>query len=151
MRSALAREQIPPERLHLELVESALVGSGTSERHDLQELHELGLPLVIDDFGTGFSPLSYLRDLPVSAIKIDRSFVCGLGVRADCERITEALIALGHGMGLDVIAEGVETREQADWLEAHKCPHAQGYLYGRPAPAIAPSPRQPSPRQADPR
>ena len=102
----------------------------------LRGLDELGVRLAVDDFGTGYSALSYLRDLPVGELKIDRSFVERLGLESDADRITEALIALGRTLGLDVIAEGVETREQAEWLAQSHCPKAQGFYFGPPAPDV---------------
>jgi EAL domain-containing protein (putative c-di-GMP-specific phosphodiesterase class I) len=88
----------------------------------------------VDDFGTGFSALSYLRDLPVSGIKVDRSFTAGLGHDEQSERIVEALTGLGRGLGVDVIVEGVETEEQHGVLASIGAEHAQGYLFGRPGP-----------------
>ena len=137
VRGVLACHRLRPDRLHLELVESALIGPGGSVLTTLRGLHDLGVCLAVDDFGTGYSALSYLRDLPVAELKIDRSFVARLGLDSDAERITEALIALGRTLGLDVIAEGVETQEQAEWLTRRHCPKAQGFYYGRPAPVQA--------------
>jgi EAL domain-containing protein (putative c-di-GMP-specific phosphodiesterase class I) len=89
---------------------------------------------VVDDFGTGFSALSYLRDLPISGIKVDRTFTAGLGTDPQCERIVEALTGLAHGLGVDVIVEGVETEHQREMLTSIGAEHAQGYLFGRPSP-----------------
>ncbi|MGZ4620378.1 MAG: putative bifunctional diguanylate cyclase/phosphodiesterase, partial [Frankiaceae bacterium] len=136
VRRVLANHAVHPHRLHLELVESALIGSGGSVLTTLRGLDELGVRLAVDDFGTGYSALSYLRDLPVGELKIDRSFVERLGLESDADRITEALIALGRALGLDVIAEGVETREQAEWLAQSHCPKAQGFYFGPPAPDV---------------
>ena len=125
---------LEPGRLVIELTESVMLGAAPAGRKELHRLDDLGVRLVVDDFGTGFSALSYLRDLPVSGIKVDRSFTAGLGHDPQCERIVEALTGLAHGLGVDLVAEGVETTEQRDLLEQAGCRHAQGYLFGRPVP-----------------
>ena len=127
---------LPPSRLVVELTESVMLGGAPAARNELAQLDELGVRLVVDDFGTGFSALSYLRDLPVSGIKVDRSFTAGLGVDHQCERIVEALMGLGRGLGMDVVVEGVETARQRDLLSGIGCEHAQGFLFGRPAPSF---------------
>jgi len=101
----------------------------------LNRLHEMGIQLSIDDFGTGYSSLSYLKRFPISTLKIDQSFVCDLSTNRDDAAIVNAIIALGHGLGLKVIAEGVETIEQLDYLRTLKCDEIQGYLFSRPVPA----------------
>jgi EAL domain-containing protein (putative c-di-GMP-specific phosphodiesterase class I) len=93
----------------------------------------------VDDFGTGFGALSYLRDLPISGIKVDRSFTAGLGTDQPSERIVEALTGLGRGLGVDVIVEGVETEQQRELLAALGAEHAQGYLFGKPEPVLSPA------------
>jgi EAL domain-containing protein (putative c-di-GMP-specific phosphodiesterase class I) len=118
----------------VELTESVMLSSAPSARREIEQLDELGVRLMVDDFGTGFSPLSYLRDLPVSGIKVDRSFTAGLGHDQQCDRIVEALTGLGQNLDLDVIVEGVETEEQRAWLAGIGAEHAQGYLFGRPGP-----------------
>jgi len=125
---------LPAGRLVLELTESVMLSEAPAARTELQNLHALGVRIVVDDFGTGFSALSYLRDLPVSGIKVDRSFTSGLGEDPQCERIVEALCGLGRGMGLDVVVEGVETEQQISLLRGIGVEHAQGYLFGRPSP-----------------
>jgi len=132
---ALEASGLPPSRLVVELTESVMLGSDGDGRAQLERLDELGVRLVVDDFGTGFSALSHLRDLPVSGIKIDRSFTQGLGQDAHCERIVEALTGLAQGLSVDLVAEGVETERQAEHLADIGCLHAQGYLFGRPEPA----------------
>jgi diguanylate cyclase (GGDEF)-like protein/PAS domain S-box-containing protein len=132
--STLAASGLEPKNLVIELTESVMLGAAPAGRKELHRLDDLGVRLVVDDFGTGFSALSYLRDLPVSGIKVDRSFTAGLGHDAQCERIVEALTGLAHGLGVDLVAEGVETEQQRAMLAEIGCQHAQGYLFGRPAP-----------------
>jgi EAL domain-containing protein (putative c-di-GMP-specific phosphodiesterase class I) len=128
---------LEPRRLVLEITESALVRDVTTAAMVLHALKELGVILAIDDFGTGFSSLNYLKRFPVDVLKIDRSFVNGLGVDPEDGAIVAAVRALGGALGLDVVAEGVETELQAAKLLELDCPYAQGYLFGRPVPAAA--------------
>jgi len=125
---------VRPEQLMIELTESMLMEQGSVIERRLRELAELGITLAIDDFGTGYSSLSYLKNFPVSTLKIDRSFIVDVPGNRDAATIATAIIALGKAMDLEVVAEGVETREQADFLRAKGCEKAQGYLLGRPAP-----------------
>ncbi len=120
--------------LHIELTESVLMKRAEQTREVLQELHECGICISLDDFGTGFSNMSYLQHLPIDALKIDRSFVQDVDTDERNAFICRALIALGHGLGLQVVAEGVETSDQYDWLRRHGCDQAQGFGLGRPAP-----------------
>lgn len=141
VQKALSEAGLPAERLVIELTESVMLSAAPRARREIERLDRLGVRIVVDDFGTGFSALSYLRDLPVSGIKVDRSFTAGLGTDPQCERIVEALTGLGHGLGVDVIVEGVETEEQRQMLASIGAEHAQGYLFGRPGPSfdLAPS------------
>ncbi len=91
-----------------------------------------GIPLAIDDFGTGYSNLGYLKSLPLSAIKIDRSFIMDIGSQNEGLQIVEAIIAMSHKLGLDVVAEGIETQEQSDLLEEMGCEMGQGYFFSQP-------------------
>ncbi len=100
----------------------------------VSEINALGCEISLDDFGTGFSSLTYLRQLPVSALKLDRSFVSEVGREDQSTAIVAAVRDLARGLGLDVVAEGVETEQQAAALLAMGCPRAQGYLFGRPGP-----------------
>ncbi|HRD99731.1 MAG TPA: EAL domain-containing protein, partial [Ilumatobacteraceae bacterium] len=101
----------------------------------LRDLRSLGLHLSVDDFGTGYSSLTYLKRFPVEAIKVDRTFVKGLGIDAEDTTIVEAVVNLGRSLGLRVVAEGVETPLQLSRLREMGCAYAQGYLFGRPRPA----------------
>lgn len=130
--NALRDTGVAPDRLELEITESVAMMGLDTVRHSLQQLKDLGVSIAIDDFGTGFSSLSYLDSLPFDRIKIDRAFVNSMMSEGDGRRIAEVVIQLGHGLNLRVIAEGVETVAQADYLGGLGCHEAQGFLYGRP-------------------
>jgi diguanylate cyclase len=98
-------------------------------------LRALGVRLSIDDFGTGYSSLGYLRRFPVDTVKVDRSFVDGLGTESEDSAIVAAVVSLGHALGLTVVAEGVETEEQAKYLQLLNCDLLQGYYFSKPLPA----------------
>ena len=134
IRRLFARHALPPRGLHLELTESVLLRHPDDARVLMRSLREAGLCLSIDDFGTGFSSMAYLRELPLDHLKIDRAFVRDVTSDARSAAICKALIALGHGLGLSIIAEGVEEAGQLEWLRAHGCDQAQGYHLGRPVP-----------------
>jgi EAL domain-containing protein (putative c-di-GMP-specific phosphodiesterase class I) len=124
-----------PTALILEVTENIFIGDGDGAMNVLRELKELGIRLALDDFGTGYSSLSYLRRLPIDIVKIDQGFIADLGRDAAGSAITEAVTKLAHVLDLTVTAEGVETRLQHDEVAAIGCDSAQGYYYGRPAPA----------------
>jgi diguanylate cyclase (GGDEF)-like protein/PAS domain S-box-containing protein len=130
----LARWEMEPRSLELEVTESSMLANPTRAETVLRALSELGIRLSIDDFGTGYSSLSYLRQLPVDEIKIDRSFVLGMGDEADDAVIVRSTVDLGRNLGLDVVAEGVETLEVWNRLRDLGCPTAQGYFLSRPVP-----------------
>jgi diguanylate cyclase (GGDEF)-like protein/PAS domain S-box-containing protein len=132
---ALGETGIDADSLWLEITETALMADTNAAGRALRGLRGLGLHLSVDDFGTGYSSLTYLKRFPVEAIKIDRSFVSGLGIEADDTSIVEAVVHLGHSLGLRVVAEGVETPLQLNLLRELECDRAQGYLFGRPRPA----------------
>jgi EAL domain-containing protein (putative c-di-GMP-specific phosphodiesterase class I) len=136
----LASSGIEPSMLCLELTESVLIEATTPALAMLHSLKELGVQLSIDDFGTGYSSLSYLRRFPVDVVKVDRSFVAGLGVDGEDDAIVAAVVGLTQRLGLRAVAEGVETEDQAARLRDLGCDLAQGYLFARPqAPAdVAP-------------
>jgi diguanylate cyclase (GGDEF)-like protein/PAS domain S-box-containing protein len=126
---------LPPGNLTLEITESALMHDATSALRVLQALKDLGVTLAIDDFGTGYSSLSHLQRFPLDILKIDKSFVDELGVDGGGAEIVAAVVNLAHALGLQVIAEGVETERQLDELLRLECDFAQGYLFSRPVPA----------------
>ncbi len=128
---ALAETGIDADSLWLEITETALMHDSKVAAQALRGLRGLGLHLAVDDFGTGYSSLTYLKQFPVEAIKIDRSFVTGLGLEAADTSIVEAVVGLGHSLGLSVVAEGVETPLQLAQLRRLGCDRAQGYLFGR--------------------
>lgn len=134
---ALDISGVSPDRLWLEITESALMRDPDEAVLVLQELRDLGVHWEIDDFGTGYSSLSYLQRFPVETLKIDRSFVDRLDQRSESVAIVKAIIGLGESLGLSVIAEGVERTAEAAKLQSLGCHLAQGYLYGRPLPASA--------------
>ena len=126
----MAAFDVPPAMLELEITETAFLGDcAANVVVALETLRAAGMTIALDDFGTGFSSLSHLRNFPVDAIKIDRSFVAGLGDSAEDRAIIEAVLRLGEALGMTTVAEGVETREQADYLRAHGCTLAQGFLF----------------------
>lgn len=127
---AIGRYHLSPQRLVVELTEASLVGPNTRVRHELTELRNAGVPILLDDFGTGASPLSYLRDLPVSGVKLDMSFVAGIPEDPAGARVSRALGALARELGLATIAEGIETEAQAEFLGACGWRYGQGWLFG---------------------
>lgn len=132
---ALQDAGLAPEYLELEITESIMIQDVQTTITTLNQLHALGIQISIDDFGTGYSSLSYLKRLPISKIKIDQSFVRDICIEQNGEAIANAVIGLGHSMKMQVIAEGVETAEQVDYLRAHGCDEIQGFYFSRPLPA----------------
>jgi EAL domain-containing protein (putative c-di-GMP-specific phosphodiesterase class I) len=133
--SVLSATPIDPSQVHVEITESVLMHDVEASKEVLDRLKVLGVRIAIDDFGTGYSSFSYLRRFPVDILKIDRSFIQGLGADPDADAIVESLIHLGHTLGLEVVAEGVETQAQLDALSRHRCDLAQGYLIAKALPA----------------
>ncbi|NGZ06401.1 MAG: EAL domain-containing protein [Magnetococcales bacterium] len=133
----LAASGLEPQWLELELTESIAMGDAVETLIKLKSLSEVGVRLSIDDFGTGFSSLKYLKRFPIDTLKIDQSFVRNCAKDLEDAVIIRAVIGLAHSLGLTVIAEGVELREQIDFLEVHGCNEVQGYFYGRPMPEEA--------------
>ena len=130
----LREEGLPAHLLEIELTETVLMDNMEAGAHTLHRLSQLGIHLAIDDFGTGYSSLAYLRQLPMRRLKIDRSFVKDLPGQEHSRTIVTAIVALAHGLGLQITAEGVETPEQADYLVRQGCDVLQGYLFARPMP-----------------
>ena len=127
---------LAPSQLELEITETMMMKErDTKVVATLRRLHDLGIQISVDDFGTGYASLTYLRHFPVSKVKVDQSFVQGIVHVAEDKAIVEAVIRLGHGLNLAVTAEGVETAEQATLLKAWNCDEVQGYLFSRPVPA----------------
>ncbi len=123
--------------LELELTESLLVDDINSAVETMYQLKDMGIKLVIDDFGTGYSSLSYLKQFPVDKLKIDRSFICELVNKESDAAIARAIINLGHSLNLEVLAEGVETELQKQFIVKHGCDYAQGYYFKPPNTAEA--------------
>jgi len=122
---------LEPHRLQLEVTESVIMNTGDALGF-INDLHAVGVSLAIDDFGTGYSSLAYLKQMPVQTLKIDRSFIKDISTDVNDEAIAIAIIQLGRSMNLSVIAEGVETEQQAAFLLRHGCNQAQGFYYSRP-------------------
>jgi len=135
VRDALSLSGLDPRRLLLEVTESAVMEDAEAAGVALDALAGLGVRIAIDDFGTGYSSLLYLRQYPISALKVDRAFVSGLGIAADDDAICSSVISLAHAVSATSIAEGVETPEQYAALRALGCQQAQGYLWSRAVPA----------------
>jgi diguanylate cyclase (GGDEF)-like protein/PAS domain S-box-containing protein len=134
---ALAESGLAPERLELEITESTALFAAEATLHAVDTVTESGVTLALDDFGTGYSAITALHRLPIHTVKIDRSFVADVVTEPATAALVQGLLQLGEGMGLQVIAEGIEDGEQAKWLREHGCTMAQGYAFGRPAPLPA--------------
>ena len=130
--SALRRHQLPGRALELEVTETAALDHLELTVSVLEDIRAMGVRCAIDDFGTGYSSLSHLTQLPIDVLKIDRSFVSRIGQRNRGESIVAAVIAMAHGLGLSVVAEGVETAEQLAFLHASGCDQVQGFLFSPP-------------------
>jgi diguanylate cyclase (GGDEF)-like protein/PAS domain S-box-containing protein len=135
VRGVLDLTGLDASSLTLEITESALMQSMQAGAAVLQELHEMNVHLDVDDFGTGYSSLAYLQSFPVQTLKVDRSFVSSMHGGAQQSEIVRAIVGLAHNLGMDVIAEGVETPQQLEALSALHCGRAQGYFFSRPVPA----------------
>jgi diguanylate cyclase len=131
---ALQRSGLASRRLIFEITETALVSGSAAIAANLDRLRALGVQFAIDDFGTGYSSFAYLRKVPAQTLKIDSSFISELGEDGAATAIVEAIVHMGHALGLKIVAEGVERSEQADRLRALGCDAGQGYLFGEPRP-----------------
>jgi diguanylate cyclase (GGDEF)-like protein len=135
MAALLRRHDVDPDMLELELTETVAMHDPSVSIELMRRLRDLGVSLAVDDFGTGYSSLAYLKTLPIQRLKLDRSFVKDMDTDPDDKAICSATIALAHRLGLEVVAEGVETITQFHYLKDQGCDLMQGYLLGRPAPA----------------
>jgi EAL domain-containing protein (putative c-di-GMP-specific phosphodiesterase class I) len=131
---ALAISKLPAHRLELEITESVMLQDNHDTLSTLNQLHNLGVSISMDDFGTGYSSLSYLRQFPFDKIKIDQSFVRNLAEKKGSIAIIRAVVGLGKALGMEVLAEGVETEEQFNILLDEGCDELQGYLFSKPHP-----------------
>jgi EAL domain-containing protein (putative c-di-GMP-specific phosphodiesterase class I) len=131
---ALTASGLAAQYLDLEITESIIITHPEKAVATLVKLKQRGVSITVDDFGTGYSSLSYLARLPIQSVKIDQRFVHGIEQNRNDEAITQAIIALSHSLGLRVIAEGVETPAQFEFLKRHGCEEAQGYLISKPLP-----------------
>lgn len=127
--------ELDPRMLELELTESTLMANVDEAIEKLNQLRSMNIDISIDDFGTGYSSLSYLARFPVNALKIDQSFIKNLTTNKQNADITSAIVAMGHKLGLKVIAEGVETKEHLSYLAKVECDYIQGYYISKPLPA----------------
>ena len=131
----LAQHDVSADYIELEITEGAVMDNVDQAIETMQTLHNAGFQLAMDDFGTGYSSLSYLKRFPIQKVKIDRSFISDLENDDDSKSITTAIIQMSHSLGLQVLAEGVETEQQLNYLQEAKCDYVQGYFTGRPMPA----------------
>ena len=130
----IQRANINPSLIRLELTESLLIGDTKSAFEKITELKTFGISLSVDDFGTGYSSLQYLKELSVNELKIDQSFIHDFLHQKSDALIVEAIISIGTKFNMEVIAEGVETKEQFEMLKAMGCQNFQGYYFGKPLP-----------------
>jgi len=133
--SALRESGLDPDYLELEITESAIMQNTEATIAVLRDVADLGVQLSIDDFGIGYSALSYLKRFPIDTLKIDQSFIRDIPRDADDAAIASAIIAMAHALGIRVIAEGVETQEQLAFLRARRCSGVQGFYFSKPLPA----------------
>jgi EAL domain-containing protein (putative c-di-GMP-specific phosphodiesterase class I) len=137
LKATLNETGLEPRYLELELTESAVMTNPEESAAILEQLSRMGVLVSVDDFGTGYSSMSYLRRFPIDKLKIDRSFIKELTTRAEDASIVQAIISLAHGLQLKVVAEGVETAEQLEFLKSLGCDQYQGYHFSKPLPAAA--------------
>jgi diguanylate cyclase (GGDEF)-like protein/PAS domain S-box-containing protein len=134
--AALQETKLKPELLELELTESQTLDSSEATVNIMRNLKKLGVKLSLDDFGTGWSSLSYLRHFPIDRLKIDRSFVRDIDTQPAAEAVVKSILGLGRSLGIACVAEGVETRQQRDYFKKQACREMQGFLFSRPVPAV---------------
>jgi len=141
IRRMLAEHEISPKLLELEITESCLMEDPGEAVRQLRALREAGVRITVDDFGTGYSSLAYLTQLPLSTLKIDRGFVSAAMSNPSSAMIVKAVIDLARNLRFSVVAEGIETVEQVEFLRQQGCEQGQGYLFGKPMPATEIAPR----------
>jgi EAL domain-containing protein (putative c-di-GMP-specific phosphodiesterase class I) len=135
LRQAIEAHRLSPNTLEIEVTETFMMENPAEVRRILDAVQAMGVTTAIDDFGTGYSSLSYLKELPIDTLKIDRAFIAHLPSDAHDIAITRAILALGRSLQFKVIAEGIETAAQRDFLQAEGCAEGQGYFFARPMPA----------------
>ncbi len=135
LKTLISEYKLPRNSIHLEITESLMLEDSKLILDTLFELKELGILLSVDDFGTGYSSLSYLRRFPIDILKIDRSFINDLNLGSGDDALVKAIIAMAQSLNMSVIAEGVETKEQLDFLQTHDCSYAQGFYFSKPVSA----------------
>ena len=135
IRNILKESGVPADKLELEITESIMIESAEKASDCLKELKEMGVKIAIDDFGTGYSSLSYLNSFPIDLLKVDKSFIDIMNESDSSKQYVEAIISLGHIMGFEVIAEGVEEEAQLETLRSINCDYIQGFIWGRPLPS----------------
>ena len=135
IRNILKESGVPADKLELEITESIMIESADKASDCLKELKEMGVKIAIDDFGTGYSSLSYLNSFPIDLLKVDKSFIDIMNESDSSKQYVEAIISLGHIMGFEVIAEGVEEEAQLETLRSINCDYIQGFIWGRPLPS----------------
>lgn len=130
----LTANGVAPEQLELELTERLLIDNSDGTQENIRRLCDMGVRMSIDDFGTGYSSLGYLQDYPFHTLKIDRSFVSNIGSNTNTARLIDTIITMGHGLGMEIIAEGIESDQERQFLCTHGCDQGQGYLFNHPLP-----------------
>jgi EAL domain-containing protein (putative c-di-GMP-specific phosphodiesterase class I) len=132
LKAVVAETGVDPALIELEITESQLMQDPDHAIRVMRSLREAGMRIAIDDFGTGYSSLAYLTRFPAGSLKIDRSFVASINEDASAGAIVRTIIEMAHTLGFTVVAEGIETEAQADYLRRHRCEQGQGYLFARP-------------------
>ena len=130
--NALAQYEIEPSRLTIEITETTIMTDPAATARRLEAIKALGVRIAIDDFGTGYSSLAYIRQFPIDVLKIDRSFVSAMAGSHESDMLVHTLLQLGKSLGLETLAEGIETEAQLDELARLECDSGQGFLLGRP-------------------
>jgi EAL domain-containing protein (putative c-di-GMP-specific phosphodiesterase class I) len=130
--SSLEEHNVPPRMFEIEITETILMENVRQAIESLERLHSRGIGIAIDDFGTGYSSLSYLKTLPIDSLKIDRGFIQDICSDENDQKIVQTLISMAHSMGMRVVAEGVEDREQLEQLREYSVDEIQGYLLSKP-------------------